>query len=368
MSIAVPSLPTIGLDFDRSLGAVQFVVSAFLLGLGLAQPLQGPLCDRFGRRRMLLISFSLFVLASLGAATARSLPWLIVGRLGQGFGASAATVAARAVVRDLSSGREAARALAIIIAAMGIAPIVAPPLGGLLDEAFGWPSNFLAAAILGSTLLVWIAARLPETLRPDNQQSLQLGTTFKNFGELVRQPAFLGNALVFGFGNGAFFAFVAIAPQLFADALGTGPARFGLYWSGLSLAYLLGAAWTSRVTRSREPTRLFALGSFAALIGGGALVLSGLLLGTNTLGILLPMTLLTFSMGVTHPLSLAAAVDPFPRLAGTAAGLASALGMIVSAAFTSGVGAFYDGTVAPMAFGIFLAVIGLELSRRWANR
>ena len=142
MSICVPGLPVIADDLASTLAVVQFVISAFLIGIGFAQPIHGPLTDRFGRRPVLLASFVLFIVASLACALARSVEALILGRFVQAIGVSAGTVVARAMVRDTYDPRDSAKVMTYITAATAVAPAVAPAVGGALVGPIGWQAPF----------------------------------------------------------------------------------------------------------------------------------------------------------------------------------------------------------------------------------
>src|ERR671912_1491790 len=161
----LPSLPAIATGLGASTGQAQMTLSAFLLGFAAGQFLYGPVSDRVGRRPVLLFGLGLFVLASLACTLAPTVESLVTARFVQALGASGPIVLARAIVRDLYEGPRAGRELSRMGSIMGLVPALAPILGGLLHEAFGWRSTFAATILFGLALAAAVAAVLPETLR-----------------------------------------------------------------------------------------------------------------------------------------------------------------------------------------------------------
>ena len=274
MASVVPALPAIGRALGSSAAQLQFVISGYLLGLGLFQPMQGLLCDRFGRRPVLLGGFSVFIAASLLAATTHSLPALAGARLLQALGVSVATVVSRAMVRDTHSPQSAAVALSFITAVMGIAPILGPLAGGIVVDAAGWPALFQMHAVMGSALLLWMLMSLRET-RPTVTQTMTLRDLFNGFSVLLREPAFTAHTLTYGFVSGSTFMFLTMGASLFGDLFGMTASRFGVFWATLAVGYLLGAAcagWSARRFGARRviaaATKLGILASLAVLFTG----------------------------------------------------------------------------------------------------
>jgi DHA1 family bicyclomycin/chloramphenicol resistance-like MFS transporter len=369
MAICVPSLPQIGDHLGASPAEVQFIISSYLLGIGIAQPIQGPLADRFGRRPLLLSGFSLFIFASFLCIPAMSLPTLVAARLLQAVGVSVGTVATRAVVRDLYPRERAASVLSYISAAMAISPILAPPIGGVLAEAWGWRATFAAAGLYGCLLLAWIVPRLPETRPADALPQLRLAPLLSAYGRLLRSPAFLGHSLLFGAATAAFFSFLSVAPGFFADRLGVSAARFGLYWGLLAFTFMIGAALGGHLTPRLGMARQLRTGTLTFLLAGLSLPLAVSLLPLSAAAILVPMAALTFSTGMTQSLALAGAVSVDPTIAGTASGLASSIAMGTGALFTAMSGSLYDGTPLPMSFCVLaatlLGAIASSVAQRW---
>ncbi|MEM1413076.1 MAG: multidrug effflux MFS transporter [Pseudomonadota bacterium] len=361
VTITVPLLLVIAVDFGASSGQVQFLISAYLFGLATAQPFNGYLCDRFGRRPVLLAGFALFILASLVATQAEHLETLIVLRYLQAVGVSVGTVASRAVVRDTNDARGATEALAYIAAAMGFAPILAPIAGGWLGSVGGWQSVFYATAILGALIWAWIYFALPETLHSD-QERPRLTAWFKNYRQLLATPAFLGYTLIFGFVQGCFFAFLAVGAAVFERQLGIGEAKFGLWWGLMAITYVIGAMVSGRLFRTLNLVRVMDGSALLVLLGGVLAPALVILFGVSMPTILIPLGVIMVAAGTTTPGALAGAVNLFPQMAGTASGLSSSVGIVLGGVFTVLGGMVYDDIYQPVAWLIALSALLTALS------
>lgn len=354
VTITVPLLLVIATDFGATAGEVQWLISAYLFGLACAQPFNGYLCDRFGRRPVLLVGFALFIVASLLAALADRLETLVLLRFLQAAGVSVGTVASRAVVRDTHDARGATEALAYIAAAMGFAPILAPIAGGWLGSVGGWHSVFLATAALGLAIWLWIWLALPETLHPE-QARPRLAEWFRNYRRLLGDTAFIGYTCIFGFVQGCFFAFLAVGAVVFERQLGIGEAEFGLWWGGMAITYVIGAMVSGRLFRSLDFERVMD-GSVALVLLGGVLApVLVLQQGVTMPSLLVPLGIIMVAAGTTTPGALAGAVNLFPKLAGTASGLSSSVGIVLGGLFTIVGGTLYDGDYLPVAWLIALS-------------
>lgn len=361
VTITVPLLLMIALDFGATAGEVQFLISAYLFGLATAQPFNGYLCDRLGRRPVLLGGFALFILASLLATQATQLETLIALRFLQAVGVSVGTVASRAVVRDTNDARGATEALAYIAAAMGFAPILAPIAGGWLGAVGGWQSVFFVTAVLGMAIWGWIFVALPETLDPE-QARPRLSDWLRNYGRLLKAPAFLGYTFIFGFVQGCFFAFLAVGATVFERQLGIGEAEFGLWWGLMAITYVVGAMVSGRLFRTRDLVRVMDASVLLVLIGGTLAPVLIIQFGVTMPSVLIPLGIVMVAAGTTTPGALAGAVNLFPQLAGTASGLSSSVGIVVGGVFTVLGGMIYDGDYQPVAWLIALSAFLTALS------
>ena len=354
VTMIVPTMGLVAESFQTDFRVVQFLVSAYLLGLGAGQPFHGFLCDYFGRRPVLLIGFGLFVAASVLCLFANDLTTLIVCRFLQALGVSVGTVASRAVVRDTRGPRGTAVALSYIAVAQGISPILAPMLGGWLGAAGGIDLVFLVMAALGFGAWVAMFVGLPETL-PEHHPKPKWSDWLGNYRILLSTPAFVGYTLMFGFVQGSFFAFLAVGAGFFDQQFGLGPAEFGTLWGFLAITYVIGAMFSARLTQSKGPAFVLKWGVLVTVLGGWLMITMVLSMGVTLVTVLAPMVVLMSVAGLVTPGSLAGAVNSRPEIAGTSSGLSSAVGIVLGGSFTVMAGFVYQDDFTPVAALICVA-------------
>ncbi len=356
MAVIVPAMNSIAATYGASLASVQFVISAYLFGLATAQPVMGHLCDRFGRRRVMVSGFSLFVLASGACAFTPTLELLIAARFVQAVGTSAGTVASRAILRDTCHGDEMATAMSYIAAAMGAAPVVAPIMGGFLDAYVATESIYLGTAVIGAGVLAAVIYRLPETLPADAPRPDAAGLA-RNYSILFRSRPFLGNTFLYGFIQGSFFCFLAVGAAYFLDAYAMDSQTFGVVWGVMAVAYVIGATLGARLTGRIGSATLLRASVLLSILTAGSLVVFSAAEPMPIAGIIGPMFILMVLSGTTTPGAMAGAIRPHPDMAGTASGLSSATGLVLSGSFTVVAGIVYAGAFRPVALLITTATL-----------
>src|SRR5262249_4521802 len=208
----LPGLPSLGATLDAPAWAVQLTLTACLAGLALGQVVAGPLSDRFGRRTPLLIGVSAYAAASLACALAPTILALVVLRFAQGVAGAAGIVIARAIVRDMPSGVAAARFFSLLMLVNGLAPILAPVIGGQVLRVTTWRGVFVLLAGIGVVLVAAAAAGLRETLAPADRHPGAIADTIRTFGRLLPHPVFPGHPLACGPAFGALFAYISGSP------------------------------------------------------------------------------------------------------------------------------------------------------------
>ena len=351
------SLPTLAFFFDATTSRVQLTLSVYLFGFALAQLVYGPLSDRFGRRIPLLIGTGLFVLATIGAALSTSIEMLILFRFIQSLGGAAGYVIALAIIRDMHDRDMAAPMLARMGTVIGIAPAIAPVIGGYLLVWFGWQANFVFLAAWAVLVMVLFALLIEESNRHPDPHALRPVQIVRNFRSLVRNRVYLGYTLTMVFAFSTFFAFISGAPFVFIEVLGVAPQNFAWLITVQVVGFVAGTTLSERLTRRVGIDRLFELAVLMAAFGG---ITTGLLpwLGiASVVGIIAPMVVFAFAMGFIFPLGTAGAIGPFPHMAGAAAALLGFLQSAAGAAFGALVGLLHDGSVIPMT-----SVMGLTTS------
>ena len=356
MAVIVPAMNSIAATYDASLASVQFVISAYLFGLATAQPVMGHLCDRLGRRRVMLGGFAIFVIASIACAFTPSLELLIVARFLQAVGTSAGTVASRAILRDTCHGDQLATAMSYIAAAMGAAPVVAPIMGGYLDAWVSTESIYLGTAVIGMGVLIAVLLKLPETL-PDDAPRPDASRLFSNYAVLLRSRPFLGFTFLYGFIQGSFFCFLAVGAVYFLDAYGMDSQTFGVIWGVMAVAYVIGATAGAKLTERIGSATLLKVSVVLSIFTAASLIVFSTSEPMPIGGVLGPLFLLMVLSGTTTPGAMAGAIRPHPDMAGTASGLSSATGLVLSGSFTVVAGLLYSGEFRPVAVLITTATL-----------
>ena len=346
LNIFVPSMPGLQAEFGVSYGVVQLTLTLYIIGMAVCQLGYGPLSDRFGRRPVLLGGIALFVLASILASLATSIGVLIAARLLQAIGGASGLVLSRAIVRDLYDRDRSASVLGYITMAFVVAPMLAPTVGGLLDQVAGWRSIFVLLALLGAVALAATWIKLPETNR-NLAPAIRLAGLATGYMSLLRMPSFLAYGFTLGFSSAMFFAFIAGAPYVMVVVLGFQPLDYGLWFMIVSLGYMFGNFLSGRYSQRLGTDRMVTIGNLCTLAAGLAGLAAALAGAISPLTLFLPMLFAALGNGLTIPNATAGAISVHASMVGTAAGLAGFLQMGIGAGSAQLVGILQDG--APFA-------------------
>ncbi|MCR5876337.1 multidrug effflux MFS transporter [Phenylobacterium sp. J426] len=360
----LPSLPAIAEGLSATSGQAQATVSAFLAGMAIGQFFYGPAADRFGRRPAILVGVVIFLVASVGCALATSPAQLLLGRFVQALGACAGGVVSRAVVRDQFDHRDTARVLSLLMLVMGLAPILAPLLGGLLLTFGGWRLNFWFMAVFGALLAVAAVLRLRETRTEETTLQAQSESPLQAYGALLRQPRLIGYALAGALNGATLFTYIASSPELLIETYGFSPQAFGWIF-GLNAVGIIGANQVNRwLLRTRTPDQVLSVVSVAAFAFAIALMVAALT-GLGERWTVLPLLFLVLaSYGLMGGNTTAGALSIDPRRAGSTSALLGGLSFGAGALASNLAGVFHDGTPRPMAIVMLLALGGSMLALR----
>lgn len=349
----LPALPSMVAYFDTSLAAVQFTLSAYLIGFAVFHLVCGPVADRYGRKPILLGGIALFTVACVACALAQTVEQLALFRFIQGVGACAGPTLARAMARDIYGPTRAAKALGYMAAIMALAPVVAPVLGGWMLSWTDWPMIFWSLAAYGLLCLLAVALFLPESLVFKN--SLRLSSILKNYGRLLTHRHFLTS--VFGISalySGA-FAFISGSSFVLIDFMGVPPETFGLWFMVIVLGYMGGSVFTARFGYLLAPMRVMVGGAALGLVAAGVMAVLSAMQIHHPLAVIIPMMFYTAAVGITMPQAMSVALAPFPDMSATASALLGFLQMGVASLAGIVVGLHLDGSALPMAITIAIA-------------
>lgn len=349
----LPSFPLLMAEFGESASRVQLTLSAFLLGFGLAPLFYGPIADRFGRRPVLMIAAVLYTFASVLCAVTDDVGHLIGLRFLQALGAGAGPVLARAVIRDLYERNEAARMMSVMMVVVGLAPMLAPILGGYVLVGFGWRAIFWLLGGFGLICLLVTLALLPETLPANARRSLAIGSTLRSYGTLLLHRSYLGYVVTSSMLFAGMFAYISASPFVFQIVFGVKPEHFGFLFGLNVLGMVVGAIFNSRLVRRHGAAKLLRYGTFLAGAAGAVMLLVGITGFGGLFGLMVPLFALMVAVSFVAPNATACALHGWPHMAGTASALAGTMQFGVGAVSGALAGLLYDGSALPMA-----AIIG----------
>ncbi len=247
IDLYLPAFPDIASDLAATEAAVQLSLTATFVGIAIGNLIIGPVSDRLGRRRPLLVGFAGYALASAVVALATTIPVLLGARFVQGFFAAAGMVISRAVLRDHVSGPELARTMAGLMLVMGVVPIAAPSLGSLLVGATGWRGLFVLLSALGVVMLALLAFRLPESLPPTSRRTVSAIRLARTYGTLLTDRSFLTPTLVSAFAFAALFAWISDGSFLLQGTYGLSGLGYGLVFALASVFVIGGSQLGARV-------------------------------------------------------------------------------------------------------------------------
>ncbi|PYD85678.1 Bcr/CflA family drug resistance efflux transporter [Pseudomonas syringae pv. pisi] len=338
----LPSMPAIGAEFAVGPVAVQQTLSVFLFTFAFMMLFYGTLSDSFGRRPVILAALAVYTLASVGAALAPSFGWLLVFRALQGLSAGAGSVIGQAIVQDRFSGPQAQRMMSHIMMVFGLAPAIAPILGGWLHVTFGWRSSFVFLAVFGAAMILLVMKMLPESLPAEKRQAFHPGTIGRNYLMVLRNPQFVFLALSVGLAFSGLSLYIGSASNFVMEILGLPETAFAWMFIPLVGGMVVGSAWGGKRAHSATPGRMMWTGYAVMALGVALNVGYHGLFPASVPWSVLPLFVYTFGLAVAMPAVQLTAMGLFPRNRGLAS---SMVGFIQMMSF-----ALVSGLVAPLLF------------------
>ncbi|MFU2329310.1 multidrug effflux MFS transporter [Pseudomonas sp. NFX98] len=366
----LPAFPAMALAFGTDEKHVQLTLAAYFLGLSIGQLAYGPVADRFGRRLPLLMGVGLFTAASLACAYAPNLEWLIGARFVQALGGCAGMVISRAVVSDKCDAVGSAKVFSQLMLVMGLAPILAPMLGGLLVNTTGWQSIFLVLTGFSALAGLAVALGLPESM-PAHLPRQPLSGALRQYGRLVKEPVYLGHALTGGIAIAGMFSYIAGSPFVIIKLYGIPAEHFGWFFGANAAGFILVAQVNARLLAKRGPAFLLTRAVWVYLGAGLALLAVSAMHTAQLWPLLIPLFICIASLGCILPNASACAMNGQGARAGSASAMLGCLQFSVAAGAAALVGVLHDGSAMPMAMVIslcgILVVSVAMLTRRLQN-
>ncbi|MGJ8610776.1 MAG: multidrug effflux MFS transporter [Octadecabacter sp.] len=366
LNIFLPSLPTMAQHFGVDYALMQLSVSAYLAMTALVQVLIGPISDRYGRRPVVLVSGTIFVIASLGAVFAPNFTIFLIFRLLQTSIATGLALS-RAIVRDMVPQNQAASMIGYVTMGMSIVPMIGPAIGGRLDEAFGWQASFWLLAAGGFLVLIIAFFDQGETSeRRDGGFAAQV----REYPKLLTSQRFWGYCLAAAFASGTFFAYLGGAPFIGSTVFNLTPAQLGTYFGAPAIGYLFGNGFSGRFSVRIGVNNMVLIGAVVTMVG------MTLLLATNLIGWRHPVIFFGFVItiglgnGIVLPNANAGMLSVRPALAGSAAGLGGAFMIGGGAALSVMAGIILgpDTGERPLIYLMLMTTIASVICALWVIR
>ena len=360
----LPALPSIAREFGTAVSVVQSSLASYFIGIAVGQAFYGPLSDRLGRKPMLYLGLTLFMLSSIGCARAGSVDALIAFRFLQALGGCAPIVIPRAVVRDHFDQAGSVRMLSVLMLVMGLAPILAPLIGGQLLVNFGWRAVFWVLTGYAIFWLTVVATALPESLPPARRLRQPLKEVLGVYWLLIRDRRFMGYALSGALIFAGLLAYISGSPFVFIELFEVPPQRYGFYFGTNAIGIIVASQINRWLVGRVDTHRILDIILPVAMTAGIALVVDAYTGFGGFAGILVPLFCYIACHGFVLPNTTALAMAPHGKVAGSASALLGTFQFVLGAIAGSLIGSFSNGTAVPMA----AVVAGCATTAFLANR
>jgi MFS transporter, DHA1 family, multidrug resistance protein len=342
IDMILPTLPATGAALGASPSEVGLAMSVYLLGLGVALLVYGPVSDRIGRRPIIMFGAALLALASLGCVLARSLPQLLIFRTLQGVGASGPGMGALTIVRDLFQGDEARAKTSYIVFAVNIVPMIAPTVGAALLSLGGWQTVYWLP-VAGGCLLLVIMRGMAETARINPGARLRPINVLRDYLGVISHPICLRYTVCNAAAAGAVFAYITGSSLFLIDVVGLGPTQYGVVFGASSLSVMAGSLLNQRLSGHVTPRQMIAIGLSLSTALAICLLIMALEESQSVLLVVLVMTGVALSFGLISPNAISEALEPLAAIAGAAGAVVMFVQMLGAATASWLVSWLFDG-------------------------
>nr|WP_321451438.1 Bcr/CflA family multidrug efflux MFS transporter [uncultured Carboxylicivirga sp.] len=356
--IYLPAMPQMQIDLK---GDVELTVTGFLIGFAIGQLLWGPISDKLGRIRPLILGLILFIIGSVGCALSENIAQIIIWRIVQAMGACTGPMLSRAMVRDMHGSAKAAEMLSTLMVIMALAPIIGPLMGGQLIKWSSWHSIFWLLTVIGTLMamaLLWLPETYPATKRPNTS----FGKAFANYRHLLMHKKFMKYTLCVTFYYVGVYAFITGSPFVYIKYFGVKPQYYGLLFA-LNIVGIMTLSIINRKLVRKYPLHTILRVSTTISMSAGLLLLVLSNFNVGLLGIVIPIFFFFSMNGIVSATTTAAALEDVPEMAGAASALLGSLqygsGILSSVLLAL----FSDGTPRPMSLiiGIFASLSAIVL-------
>ncbi|WP_416444187.1 multidrug effflux MFS transporter [Leeuwenhoekiella sp. A16] len=348
----LPGFASVAEEFDVDISRVGLTLTSYFIGIALGQLAYGPLMDRYGRRKPLIVGLSLYIISALIAAFSWNLYVLIITRFFMALGASSGMVASKAMVRDLFDKKQVADVLSTLMLIMGVAPIIAPTVGGIVIGFFNWEAVFFILASFAAIMLFNVTFILPESVKPNRSTSLHPKAVVLEYISILKNREFFIFSMARGFTIGALLAYVSSAPFLFIEYFGMSEQHFGWIFGGNAFGLILGSQLNRLVLRRFSLLKITLTTTILLTIVTVVGLISNLI--AVEFWVVYPVLfLMLFLIGFQNPNVTTLALHPFTVQAGSASALVGSLSMIFGSLASILVTRFVTVSIVPLFYIVF---------------
>ncbi|NDV46859.1 Bcr/CflA family efflux MFS transporter [Paludibacter sp. 221] len=351
IDLYLPAFLLISDAFGTTISAVQMSLSTFLAGFAIGQLLWGPLADRFGRKKPILLSLLIFIAASIACIYVKNIQQLWVMRFVQAIGGCGGVVISRAVVTDYFDKSKTLKIFSLLALIMGVAPIIAPTIGNLVLSVFSWKGSFATMAFLGALLFVLTLIFLPET-----NQNIGAKTdknVFQNYWGILKVKKFLIYSILGGVANGALMVYVANGPFIIMEQGGFSNTMFSLIFGFNALGLMVASSVTSTLQK-RTSTAKLVKQALVFMFAVSVVLLACMFMELNIHVILVVLFFYVFPIGILLPTTTELAITPFADNSGTASALFGSIQLAVAFVCTMVSNYISNGTLVMVGLAFFL--------------
>lgn len=352
MTLFLPSLPKMTDYFETDYRIIQLSVAAYLFVNGALHIVIGPISDRFGRRPVTLISIAIFLVATLGCLVSTTVEVFLVFRMVQAIIVTG-IVLSRAIVRDMVPQREAASKIGYVTMGMALVPMIAPMIGGFLDEVIGWQASFGLLFILGAIILLVCYFDQGETAV---QRSSSFHHQFREYPELFRSRRFWGYVAISGFSSGSFFAYLGGAPFIGSEFYKLTPSQLGVYFGLIAFGYMLGNFISGRYSMRFGINKMIVSGSVLMIACPVGAITAQIQDIGHPLGFFAFFVIMGMGNGIVLPNATAGMLSVRPHLAGTASGIGGAIAIGAGSGISALAGTLLAKGTSPMPLIVIVAI------------
>lgn len=365
IDLYLPAFPSIERGLDAAPGSIELTLSAFFIGMALGQLFYGPFSDRFGRKKPLYVGLILYVLASLGCMLAQNASQLVFFRFLEALGGCAGVVIARAIVRDRCTPKQSAQAFSALILVMGLAPILAPLIGGFLLPWTGWRLLFLLLTLFGLSCLVMVHWGLEETRDSRFVHPLRLGQVLRDYGHLLQDRGFIGHTLTGGLAMAGMFAYIAGSPFVLIELYGVQPQHYAFIFGSNALALIAASQLNAWRLNRKALNTLLRRALWVPAMTGLLLLILGLTPWVDWWLLWIGFFVFVGSLGYINPNASAAALAGQGEQAGTASALMGAVQFLLATVAGMLVGLWRSDSALPLLGVMAVCGCGAWCMHRW---